>query len=278
MMTQINHENKTRYSRRRVFFIGDGALAQGVGLCYDRDYDDTTAAGDATVAWGKRDKVVNTPSYTNNNAFAGVTIQAYSAQTGGQWIDIAEPGSVIEVAVFDTTTTIGENNLVWCIAAGADAQDQDDAGSFTNVGGGGFPGRGAGRVMQTIAAAGLCLVELMDGAESGLIEKITALTLTDGGAQVFMVGGLTFFEALATPATDVTFTLADGTFRGQTKAFFNTGVLTTNDVLVTVTSGEQLDGATDLATLELDGAADASTLIWLGDHWRLLGNAGTALA
>jgi hypothetical protein len=62
------------------------------------------------------------------------------------------------------------------------------------------------------------------------------------------------------------------------KRFYLVATITTHDYLVTVTAGEQLDGATDLATMEFDGAADDSMLEWGGTKWRLMHNAGTGLA
>lgn len=261
---------------KRVFYTGTDAISQGEGVCYDYDYDDGSDPADAADAWTERAKYVAAPSATNNLSFAGVVLRDYAANASGQYIEIAVPEGINRciclAKVVDSSTTIGEGNFLWCLG-GSSA----DAGQWTATPQG-FAGRGSARILQTLSTAGLCLVQLMDGAESGLVEKIATATLTAGGAITCMVGGATFFDGPATPASDCTFTLADGTFIGQTKRFYQDGDLTTNDVLITVTSGEQLDGATDLASLELDGDADDSTLIWTGTTWRLLGNAGTGLA
>ena len=263
---------------KSVFYTGSDAISQGEGVCYDRDYDDGTDDADAADAWAKRSKYVAAPSATNNNAFAGVVLGDYPANSSGQYIDIAVPegpkSSICLAKVVDSSTTIGETNFVWCLAGSS-----TNSGQWTATPQG-MMGRGCARVMQTLSAAGLCLVELMDGNESGLVEKIPTATLTAGGAITCMVGGVTFFDGAATPASDCTFTLANGTFVGQLKGFYCDGALTTNDVLITVTSGEQLDGSTDLATLEFDGDGDSSLLIYGGNgsKWRLLTNAGTALA
>jgi hypothetical protein len=123
-----------------------------------------------------------------------------------------------------------------------------------------------------------CLAHLMDGQESGLQEIISPI---GNGAAQSMVGGATFIGGPYTVATaDSTSTLADGTMIGELKYFKLLEALTTNDWLLTVTSGEQLDGTTDLASLEFDGAADTSLLVWGGPSgkWRLLSNTGTAAA
>jgi hypothetical protein len=267
----VNYEKDPVKYKKRVFFTGKTAITIYDGLCYDRDYDDGTDPADAVDAWGKRDKCVAVPSQSNNNAFAGVACQSYAASATGQWIDIYEPKSVCLVNVIDSSATIGELNFVTCIAGGT------NAGKFTAT-----PtpimGKGVARVMQTLTAAGTCLVELMDGQESGLVEIIPTATLTAGGAITCMVSGVTYFTGPATPASDCTFILANGTYIGQMKRFYLSGALTTNDVLITITAGEQLDGSTDLASLELDADKDDSLLIWTGSKWRLLGNAGTGLA
>ena len=121
-----------------------------------------------------------------------------------------------------------------------------------------------------------CLAYLMDGEESGLQELLSPIS----GAVQSMVGGVTYIAGPYTPAGDATSTLANGTRFGELKAFHLLGTLTTNDYLVTVTGGEQLDGSTDLASMEFDAAGDVSMLVWggLGGKWRLLTNTGTGLA
>jgi hypothetical protein len=211
------------------------------------------------------------PAITNNNSFAGVVTKNYAANANGQYIEIDVVGSITEILTIDTSCTIGELNFMGLICSGA------NAGKWTAT-----PtplmGKGTARVMQTLTAAGLLQAELMNGAESGEIDIVATATLTAGGALTLSVGGVTYFTGAATPASDCTFTLANGTYIGQMKRFVLTGALTTNDVLITVTSGEQLDGSTDLASLELDATGDDSLLMWTGTKWRLIGNAGTGLA
>jgi hypothetical protein len=99
---------------------------------------------------------------------------------------------------------------------------------------------------------------LMDGVESGLQQVISP---QDATAVQSMVGGTTFLCGGYTMAADSTSTLADGIEEGQLKAFACMGALTTQDWLLTVTSGVQRDGSTALATLEFD-AANGTTGVW----------------
>jgi hypothetical protein len=102
------------------------------------------------------------------------------------------------------------------------------------------------------------LAYLFDGEESGLQEVITP---QDATAVQSMVGGTTILCGGYTMAADSTATLADGTRIGQHKAFAALGALTTQDWLLTVTSGLQMSGAA-LATLEFDAANDFAELVW----------------
>jgi hypothetical protein len=272
MYFSVQNEKLPVQKTRSVFYIGSTNLSAGMGVCYDRDKALTGTGETAADAWGKRDKYVALPSATNNNSFAGVVMKAYTADsTNGIWIEIGEPGSVVPVLTVDSSTTIGETNFLWCIAGGT------NAGKWTATPAG-FMGKGAARVMQTLTAAGTCLAELMDGPESGLVQIVPTATLTAGGALTLQVGGVIYFDGPATPGSDCTATLANGTYIGQMVRFVLSGALTTNDVAITVTAGEQLDGTTDLATLEFDGDGDDSTLMFTGTKWKLVGNAGTGLA
>lgn len=251
----------TRSQPRKMFFTGSTALAEGYGLCYDRDY------GTATTSDPLRDHRVALPDNTNNNSFAGVCGRSYAAKSGGQWVLVYEPGSICNVYV-DASVTIGENTYVTCQIGGG------GSGTF-EVTYPGFMGKGTAKVMLTRTGAGLILAELMDGPESGLVETIQAVSAT---AVPMMKGGSTLVTGGITIATDSTDTLANGTYIGMKKRILLVGALTTQDYLVTVTAGEQLDGSTDLASLEFDGAGDDSMLEWGGTKWRLMHNSGTGLA
>jgi len=245
-----------------VWFEGNGSTAQtvyeGQGVCYNWDY------GTASAASAERYNRVELPSILNARWFAGVLAQGYTVPATGRVVTIYAPGSVCNI-LSRVSNTVGVG-LTTCEAGG------DYAGYF-NLGG--LEGEGSAVVAQTIdrsSASGLCLAKLQTGLPSGLCE---VLTLTAGGASTMMVGGTTHFAA-ATPATDATFTIADGTYEGQKKRFYTAGTQTTNNVVVTV-NGIQDDGGTALATWTTDTTAENLTLEWRGD-WFELGHSGGTIA
>jgi hypothetical protein len=120
------------------------------------------------------------------------------------------------------------------------------------------------------------LAYLYDGDESGLREYKTP---TGSGKEAAMVGGYTEWMGTLTPSADDVPPLAAGLFIGQKKAYLLNAALGGNDIVVTpAAAGVQLDGATALNTMELDGANDFSLLEWNGLKWQLKANSGTALA
>jgi hypothetical protein len=267
LVNQFRGPSGVKEIKSKVYYTGSDAIANGYGVCFDRDY------GTATDAEKDRDIRVAKPDNTNNNSFAGVAARSYSAVSGGQWIEICEPGSIAYVYV-DASTTIGENTFVTCQIGGGGSGTFDVPGTAAQQG---FVGRGSARVMQTRTGAGLILAELMSGRESGLVETIQAV---DNTAVPMMKGGVTIVTGGITIGTgDSTDTLAQGTYEGMQKKIVLVGALTTNDYTVSLaTAGEQLDGTTDLASLEFDGAGDVSTLTFLAGKWRLSANTGTGLA
>lgn len=334
-MNPTLHEQQARHTIRRVYYTGNGALDQGIGLCYDRDY--TSAADLATESHGLRDKRVELPSAGNANWFAGVTARSIKAVTGGQWVEIYEPGSVCEIALCDDTV-----NGTTLYAASVTAADQ---GRFSRAG---FPGRGCALALQTVTAAQaksltgggsisgstlthtnnfdnvlagdvvvilgggvaadgtvgpvagrytvssvtandalvlasapgdgvvsyyvirgnpMALAYLLDGKESGLQEWLnpinnTAVSPMNKGITHIGGGGLTF-------ANDSTGTLADADRFGELKGFRAWGAITTQDWLLTVTSGLKLDGSA-LSTIEFDAAGESATLMFGIHQWRII--------
>ena len=105
------------------------------------------------------------------------------------------------------------------------------------------------------------LCKLEDGPESGLQEVLTPKHAT---AIQSMIGGTTFLCGGYTMATDSTATLADGIVEGQLKAFAGLGTLTTQDWIITVTSGLTMAGGA-LASLEIDSVADQAVVVWHGN-------------
>ena len=264
----LYEQNETK-KIKRVFYTGTDAVVMGKGLCYDRDYATAATGETATDAWGKRGQVVAAPATTNNGSFAGVAVRSYDANANGQWIEIAVPGSIVQVYT-NQNCTIGDKAFITCLVGA-------NAGIF---GAAGFMGKGTARVLQTVnrsSTHGLVLAELMDGPESDLVQEIATATLTAGGALTLQVGGQIRYIGPATPATDCTATIASGTYVGQKQRHLLSGALTTNDVALAIVA-EGLDGTTDTAQLELDGDGDDTLVMWGGTKWQVMANAGTALS
>jgi hypothetical protein len=125
---------------RKVKFSGTTALVRGQAVFYDRDY------GTATTADPDRDWIVEAASAGNYHNFAGVAIAAYAAKSSGQIIDIYVPPSFCEVYTAETSVTLGELLYI------------NSSGYFTKVAGANVL---AARAMQTISAAGLIFVQLI---------------------------------------------------------------------------------------------------------------------
>ncbi len=278
-MFLASHENAPQEYPERVFFNGDGAATRGYGVCYLRGKY-TAASGQAvTDGWGKRSRYVDTPqkaaglvastdqTFGNELDFAGIIQQGHDARTGGRWIDILKPGSVAEIYVNESVTC---GDFVTCIVGGADVGQwtKDPLGMI---------GIGCARVMQTRTDEGYVMAELIPwGNQCGLLEMVTLTSA--GGAHTFTIAGTTLVSSGAL-AADATYTLADGLFVGQRKAFHLTVTETmNNDLLITVTNGIQIDGTTALVSMELDGNGDFAILEWTGTKWRLIAYSGTALS
>lgn len=105
---------------------------------------------------------------------------------------------------------------------------------------------------------------LFDGPESGLQEWLSVANAT---ALTHMVGGVTRLSGGLTITADATGTLANGSFVGEMKRFYLEGALTTQDYLLTVTSGIYTNGTASLNSIEFDADADNTTLIWTGGVW-----------
>jgi hypothetical protein len=187
METQVNYLPGQASSRiKGAWFEGSTALRAGQGLCYNSNY------GTATAVEGGRWNRVEVPSSSNNRAFAGVTVKAYNAVTGGQYVDIYLPGSVCPIAA-GIDTTVNATYLT-CSAASA------DAGVFTTAG---FMGRGTALALQTIT--GGVIFDGRDGTGSVAVDGITLTdtgvgTASTAGDRVYVLAG----SVTATGATAVT--------------------------------------------------------------------------
>lgn len=173
------HEDEAVVIKKRVFFTGSVPLIRGQGLCYAYSTVTTDTGETATDSWGQRGHSVAIPSTSNNNFFAGVADANYAAKTGGQWINIYEPGSICEVAI--GADTVINTGFFTCSCKGG------DVGLFSRPG---MHGRGSMVPLQTNASG--VLVRVADGSGS-----ITTATLTDTGAFgsvavgdfVYLIGG-----------------------------------------------------------------------------------------
>lgn len=271
------HQKQGKIYAEWVWFEGTGALLKGQGVCYNYDY------GTATASDARRTNRVELPSITNARYFAGVAARAYTAKSTGQLIEIYRPGSTCEI-LSKASNTLG-TGLTTCIAGGT------YAGYFQY---GGFEGEGTAVPLQTVdrsSTAGTCLAHLQTGPPSGLIEVYIAAgstpTLTPaGGAETFMVGGVTIFDTAITLAANSTFTLADSTIPGLKKMFKCKATMTTSDVVITVTSGKMGMGAADqtstLSTITMDADEEEVELYWYGNetvgHWYVSGVLGSVLS
>lgn len=198
---KISHESSLVELPRRVRYTGSDALVKGQGLCYDAD------RGTAADADPKRVHYVEKPSATNNLWFAGVCSQDYTAETGGRWITIFEPGSTVYVAAgIDTTIDV---TMLSCVAGSA------DPGRWRE---GGFMGRGTAIALQTITTGQIA--GETDG--TGVLDA-TGLILTGAG---FSTGGVVAGDKVVIYGSE-----NDGTNAG-TDGTYTVASVTNNTTLV----------------------------------------------
>ena len=341
----VSHETQLVQRPKRVKFTANAILLQGMGVCYDADRTETNPTVAATDRNAKRDNHVEVPTTSNNRNFAGVAAETYSAQAGGRWITIYEPGSFCLVAVGGQDTVVNVTRLT-CAAGGPVAgrfdndglrgrgtalmlQTQDvvrfaesddgggaissqtitETGSFVNavvgdfvvIRGGGdaatgnaatLPGLGKittvtdddnviidgtdtdGDAISFYTMVGenpKCQAYLETGEESGLQEWVNPI---DNVAVQSMVGGFTHIGGGGlTFGADSTSTLADPTIVGELKSFFCHGAMTTNDYVVTVTSGLKLVG-TALANLNFNAVSENAMLMGGNTIWKNVAGEG----
>lgn len=251
------YEKQARVFSEWVWYETNAALSEGEAVCYNYDF------GTDTDADGRRMNRVETPSTSNNMWFAGVAARPYAAVSGGQLIEIYNPGSVCNVLV-GVSTVVGTGFLTFDVTTAT-------VGQFRRMG---LPGRGSARLLQTttyVATPQVCLAYLMDGEESGGSEDVTAAS----GAVVFMVGGSTFIIGAALGSGNCTFTVADGTIEGLRKRFVNVDTdITTADVVITVTTGILLESGA-LGTITYNNAQTTLNmgiiLGWTLSGWNVTG-------
>jgi len=199
-MSEIaKHISQPRVIKRRVKLVGTAAevYKKGTGVCYDRDY------GTAADNEGRRDNIVQKPSTTNHRWFAGVLLHTYEIPGNGEiWVEIAEPGSVCEIAIGQQNAVVGVTRFGLSVGDG-------DAGRFGLQG---LAGRGRALALQTVSI--LCAA--MDGSQT--YTKSTK-TITDTGEFTGVVAGDTYVcvaadggtvgESVVASRTDNTLVLED---------------------------------------------------------------------
>lgn len=229
---------------RKVFFTGATAIVEGQPLCYDSD------KGTAADVDNARGYNVEMPSTSNNYAFAGVAMEAHDANASGQWLTIAEPGSVVLIQT-NQNCTIKSTVVTAC--AGQNY--------FYKAG---YRGRGTALCLQTVnrsSVQGLVLAKLDDGEESGLVQEVAVVA---GAIATVMAGGVTFHSTAAAPASNATYTVADGTFVGQRKRIVCDAAITTGDIDVTITT--HVTESPEHLFMDADG--EEIILEWNGLTWR----------
>jgi hypothetical protein len=253
MQVQHNHYPNRKIS---VYYEGTDTLYEGYALCFNQDY------GIAASADGERQFRVEKPSTTNAMHFAGVVAESGNAKTGPCEVEIYLPGSTCNVWAY-VNATINTTRLTFC---------QGQYYFYTQ----GFPGKGSALARQTLnrgTTAGLLMATLEEGPQSGGVELFNATTLAAAGAIVPSLYGATYFPA-ATLAADATYTLANGTWLGQKKAFFCEGAMTNNDVVITVGTPQIIAAVAtagyDVCTM--DAAAEFLSAEWNGKAWEVQGS------
>lgn len=215
-MGRVNYIGEARRYPTRVFFTGSVSLLKGTGVCYDADY------GTAAEANERRQTYVELPSQGNNGHFAGVLAHSYDARTGGQMIEIYEPGSVCEVAI--GVNTVVNQGLITCSASAG------DPGRFTLTG---FPGRGSAIPLQTVNGQ---LAGETDG--TGVLDatgKVLTGTGFDGvqaGDKVVIVSGEDDGTSAATPGVYAVASVTNGTSLTLATAASDGGTMQVNYYII----------------------------------------------
>ena len=153
-MRNVVNYRKQAYVKKGLFiYLGTTALKKGHGMDFDLDYFTAETGEAVTDKFGARGlKVIETPSNSNNDAFAGVLTRDYPARVSGtQIIELYLPGGCAIIAQ-RVASTINAGLLTCAVC-------EDDSGDTTLLNGifgfGGLPGRGSALPLQTLAAATL---------------------------------------------------------------------------------------------------------------------------
>ncbi len=236
--------NNSLYKLVRARYEGTETLKEGYAMCYD------VTRGTVTAPDGERAFVVEKPSLTNMNNFAGWVAESGEGKSGANGpvhFDLVLPGSVCNVwaavpAVIDAT------RMTVC------------AGQWYMYHAG-FAGKGSGKAVETVAGLtqavpGLVQMFTDEGPMSGGVQTLVSV----GGNLEIMHSGVTYLET--TLAGDAWGDVPDGLFPGQLKLIQNRGAIT-NDVHVIYTTYCDADN-----WVTFNGVAgDAQLTIWTGVCW-----------
>lgn len=246
-----------------VWFESDDALAEGEAVCYNRDY------GTITDSDARRVNHVEPPTTSNAQWFAGVSANAYSANTGGQFVEIYCPGSVCNILVA-VSTVRNQGLLTFDLTSGVEGQ-------FLRTG---MVGRGSAIPLQTttyVATAQTCQALLLDGPESGGVEYFEP---GDVATYVAMVGGTTLLLGTSL-SQDCVEEVVDGLVEGMRKriAVVDTAFSSFQlQVDIEGDDGVDLAGTGALAEVTMDAVGNNVTLEWKQGAWHNLGGSFTAEA
>jgi len=237
-----------RQFRRRVWFSGSTALYEGQAVCFDRDY------GTAAAVDYRRDTVVELPNASNCMWFAGVVSRDYPAVTGGQTIEIYEPGSICRIRA-GVNATVGQTVLTF----------QAPASGFSGFWNTAYMrGTGAALALQTLQTYSVISLSAIAAYAT------TGKVLTDTGAN-FVTAGVAAGDTLVVvggTATRGIYTIAsvtDATKIVLTKDIGSTGVTaiyyiekSTPLIPALLLTGAQVGGI-DFASVSTDTTLSAAT-------------------
>lgn len=162
--------------RAVAWYQGADALQEGEAVCY------VVAYGTATERDNRRNIFVNRPSLTTNKAFAGVAARSYSAQSGGQLIDINCPGSKGVNVALGIDTVIGTGILSFVAGASGSHRGRFYTGKYRGRGSV-IPRRTVTAVLESSMTGGWSL------ATDGVTLTVSSTTGLSAGDTVVLVGG-----------------------------------------------------------------------------------------
>ena len=167
------------------WYAGTDAVSEGEAFCYNTDYGTATTYTGQRANYLERPLTTGTAATSNNLAFAGVALRNYTAQTTGQFIEIAVPGSRGANVALGVDTVLGTGLLTFIAGASGSHRGRFYTGKYK--------GRGSAIPRQTVTAI---LYSDMDATDAWLLSTdgltitgITATTNVTAGDTVMIFGG-----------------------------------------------------------------------------------------